>query len=193
MKKIILSFSIILFGFLENIFAIGISDLSNAPATIKITPVLGFEQSKSVYPDNSVQWKLMYGINVSVGVPLISIEASALRSNSNKVKSSETIDDTTDMIRLGLVSKIYPIPYIGFIVRAGGQGEKRTVKVTPQNESQYVYYKNVRYSPYVGGGVSIPLAQTIALEFIGNAVFKDFPDNLEETTLDYTVGIKIAF
>jgi hypothetical protein len=193
MKKYIFLFLAIFFTLTGKVFAIDLATLSNMPVTVKVTPVFGFEQSRSVYPDNSVEWKLMYGINVSIGNPLISAEITGLKSTSNKTKLSEKIDDSSDIARLGLVSKIYLIPQFGIIIRAGGQGEKRVVKVTPQGEDEYIYYKKVHYSPYAGGGFSFPLSTNTALEFMGNAVFKDFPNNLSDTSLDYTVRVKVAF
>ena len=90
---------------------------------IGLEPVVGYERVQKLVPTAHTSDRLVYGARLTLGVPLLSVEAEYLRGTDTEAFPSNdlTTIDTDDKIKVGLRSRLALGSLLSFTLRAGGQ------------------------------------------------------------------------
>lgn len=162
-----------------------------APFRLGLEPIIGYEQVQVFLPTASTAQRLVYGGRLTLGVPLLALEAEYTRSSSSKTVGSDSYSDLADRAKVGLRSSIRLFRAFYFTLRGGAQAELRkytsTVSgVTSTNNGALTFL------PYAGAGFKIALAPRIAFTVEAVGIFRAFPD-FSQIDLQTVAGLNIAF
>lgn len=176
---------ILLLGlFSENAFAL---------ISMNIEPIVGYERVQKLVPDKHTVDRLHYGARISLGIPLISAEATYIRSNDTEEFPSDnlTVKDTTDKVQLGLRGSFQLIGVVRLSARAGGQASQNVHEEILAGVSTKVT-ETIKVHPYAGAGLMIQLGRLFIFKSDVTTVFTKFPDmNYNEYQL--TAGFAVKF
>lgn len=161
---------------------------------LDVSPIVGYDREQKLVPTAHTSDHVVYGARVTLGVPLMSLEAEYRtgRDNESFPESDLETTDTIQKAKLGLRSRLRLSNMLSFIARGGVQGKtSRHVEesggATTVDETIPLVYK-----PYAGAGLRIGLSSKIAFTAEVVAVFNKFPDmnqNEYETTAGITVHL----
>lgn len=166
---------------------------SRAVVSTGVEPIIGYERVQKLIPTPHTTERLVYGVRVTVGLPLISAEAEVTRATDTESfpTINQTIKDTEDKARVGARSTFRLGGMISLIARAGAQAklvkhEFNTAGVTG------VVVDPIKYNPYAGAGFKFKMSRQIALTADITVVFRDFP-NMNQNDYMTTAGFVVSF
>lgn len=169
------------------------SSASFALISMNVEPIVGYERVQKLVPDRHYKDRVHYGLRVSLGVPLLSVEAAYLRSNDTEefTDLGLTIKDTTDKAQLGLRSSFKFHGIVRLTARAGGQA-KLNVHEEIRNGVATKDIETLKVDPYAGAGFIFQLGKLFQFRSDLTVVFTKFPDmNYNEYQL--TAGFAVKF
>jgi hypothetical protein len=137
---------------------------------------------------------LLYGLRLTVGIPLVSVEVEGTQSSDEENFSNPTLKtkDTAIKAKVGLRSQLRLASFLRFALRAGAQATQNTREETDANDVKSKTIEPIETKPYAGAGLRVGLSSKIALTADAVAVFREWPDmekNEYQTTVGFTVDL----
>lgn len=167
-------------------------DLSSDPA-LKVMPIIGYETVFRDFPTPHTSTRLIYGLRLSYGVPLLSGEAEYTMGNDveNYVSAPERVRNKDERLKLGLVSTYHPVQFFSLSARAGGQASRGTREITSGGVATTTT-KDLEVNPYAGAGLGFHLSSFLTLNANSTVVFRDYKSmrkNDVQNTVSLSIGI----
>ncbi len=159
---------------------------------VNVEPIVGYERSQKLVPTAHTKDRLIYGARLSIGIPLLAVEATYTRGTDTEEfpgQALSSIKDTDDKLKVGLRSSVR-MSRIFSIQGRGGVQAKRNIHEETLNGVSTKTTHPIVYDPYAGLGLSMGLARNLTLTGGMTVVFNEFPKmnkNEYETTLGFSV------
>jgi hypothetical protein len=157
-----------------------LSDAAHAAVmglTTSVEPIIGYERVQKFLPTQHTHERLVYGLRVVAGLPLISAEGEYTRATDSEdfvSPTAMTIKDTDDRARVGARSTFKLTGFLSLFVRAGAQASMSRHDVTTSGTT-VTTIDPISYLPYAGAGLRIGLGSKISLNADMTTVFHSFP------------------
>ncbi len=170
-----------------------LSNLSHALISMNIEPIVGYERVQKLIPERHTKDRLVYGARLSLGIPLVSVEASYLRANDTEdfTDLGLSIKDTTDKAQLGLRSSIKLLGVLRASARAGGQASLNVHEETLNGVTRKDI-ETLKVHPYAGAGLIFQLGKLFQFRADLTTVFVEFP-NFNNNEYQLTAGFAVKF
>ena len=164
---------------------------SAAPLSLGVEPIIGYERVQKLQPTAHSKNRLIYGVRLTWGMPLLALEAQVTRSDDteNYLEQNLAIHDVDDKAKLGLRSSVYLSNFVTATARGGVQASRNTHTETLNGEVTKTVDK-IRYNPYAGAQLGVRLARSFELTGGVTAIFKEFP-KMEKNEYETTLGFRI--
>lgn len=188
MKKILLTIFVILAA--QTLWA---QSSRQQKFKVDVEPVFGVETVYRSYPESHTATQMNYGMRVTLGVPLLSLEAEYLQSKDTKDRDTapERIEFKEEKMKLGLRSQYNISSHLTATIRAGAQVRKREREES--NGGVITTLKEPdKTSPYAGAQIGFRMGANLSLHLGSTVVFndlKDFSKNDIQNTISFRVGI----
>ncbi len=172
MKKIILATIISLFIHLPLFAARGQFTLG----LLKVEPTVTAERDQRFYPTAHSKDKLLYGVRILFGPPLLSIEGEYLMGNDVESFPDENlkIKSDSERFKLGLRSGFTVANYLSWFLRGGLQGSKRkTERINTLDQTSTSQESAFYVDPYLGTGFRFHLLSNVSASGDITAIFTD--------------------
>lgn len=156
-----------------------------------VEPLYGYETIYRNTPTPHTQTRAMYGLRLTLGVDLLSLEAEYAKASDteNYAAAPEKVYTEDENYKLGIRSTYRFNQYFFFLGRMGAQAtkgfeESTSSGVTTREE------KELKYNPYAGAQLGIRFG-VFSLSAGSTVIFKDYNDfskNDFQNTLTFGVG-----
>jgi len=170
-----------------------ISHAANLPFKVGVEPIIGYERTQKLVPTPHTKDRLIYGVRLTAGIPLVAAEAEATRGTDTESFPTQDLStsDQADKVKVGLRSSLKMSSMFNFNLRAGAQAkrnthEETTAGITTQTITPF------EYKPYAGAGFSARLNAKSEFTAGLTVVFHDFP-SLSQSEYETTAGFRVAF
>lgn len=160
--------------------------------TVTVEPVVGYERVTKTQPILYTKDRMLYGIRMIAGIPLVSAEGEythASDTGSFPTLGTDT-SDTQDRIKLGIRST-YRMGLLSVFVRGGGQATRNTYSETVASVTTTTV-SPVKYWPYLGGGLRFHMSRNLALTGDIVTIFRNFP-NMNDNDYQVTAGLTLSY
>ena len=156
-----------------------------------IEPVVGYERVEKIFPDRHFVSRFFYGVLVTGGIPLASLEAEYTRGRDDERFPDLGITqvDDLDRLKLGVRSRFDLTNFLWLVGRGGVQATKLKTTRTEGGVTTATSFP-ITYDPYAGAALQVRLASTVRGEVGVTAVFKDFP-RMEHNDYQVHAGFSI--
>lgn len=171
----------------------GISAHAKMIFQTSVEPLFGYERVQKTSPAPDSTDRLVYGGRVSVGYPLVSLEAEYTRASDSVEFPSLgiTTRDAADKAKLGVRSTLEVAKRVGLVGRAGAQMTRNVHEEVVGGVSTRTE-EPLRYNPYGGAGVRVHLGGQLSVAGDVVVVFTDLP-NMTKNEYQTTLGFAVHF
>ena len=161
-------------------------------AGYQIEPIYGYETVFRDYPSNHLTTHMLYGLRLTAGVDLLSVEAEYTKSSDTEDYSTapEKIKTDDENYKLGINSTYRFNTYFFMSGRAGAQATKETRTET----SGGVDSKDeepMKYNPYAGASLGVKLGP-LSLNLTSTVIFRD-ATNMSKNNYQNTFSVGIGY
>jgi len=159
---------------------------------LDLEPVIGYERVQKFRPVEQTVDRMIYGLRILIGVPLIKLEIEGTRGQDTATFTSPelTTKDLSDKVKIGLRSGLRLGRLLTLSGRGGVQAEQNTHTETAAGVAT-ITKDPVVPKPYAGAGLKVKLNPKISLSGDVVAVFKQWPD-MDKNEYQTTLGINVA-
>lgn len=156
-----------------------------------ISPLYGYETVYRNSPSPHITTTSLYGLRVTAGVDLLSLEAEYSKGTDNETFSTapEQVKYEDENYKLGLLSTYRMGKYLSASARAGAQATK-TKETSTSSGVATVKDDPIRYNPYGGAQISLNFG-VFSVNASSTVVFRDMNNmskNDYQNTLSFGVG-----
>lgn len=164
---------------------------AHAKLGVELNPIVGYERVQKLYPTRHTIERLTYGALLTVGIPLISLEAEYLRADDTEVilSPASTIHDISDRAKVGGRSRIKLIGFLSAWGRLGVQANRKIHELTVSGVTTRTE-DPVEWDPYAGAGLYAQMTSAFAFNAGVTAIFTDWP-NMNHNQYELTAGFVI--
>lgn len=158
-----------------------------------ITPVVGYERVQKVLPTPHTNDRLTYGLRMTAGVPLLSLEVEATRGQDTEIFTNPdmTVKDTTDKVKVG-ARFTFDLGRLLAIGARGGVQAKRTKSEITLSGTTTTTTSPITYKPYGGGTLRAMVSNNTSIDGSVTVIFNDFPD-MKQNEYEATLGFTLRF
>ncbi|MBS1985844.1 MAG: hypothetical protein JST16_16920 [Bdellovibrionales bacterium] len=160
-------------------------------AGVDLTPIIGYERVQKLVPDPHSTDRLTYGARLTLGVPLLAIEAEYTQGRDTETFTSQdlVITDTAQKARVGLRSGLGG-SLLRIIGRGGVQAKQNHHVEAVGGTTTVDKHEPVSYKPYAGAGLRMGLSARMSVSVEVVAVFNKWPD-MKKNDYETTAGLNI--
>ena len=156
----------------------------------KIEPLYGIETVFRDYPTAHLQTRVMYGIRLSLGVDLLSLETEYTKASDTEDYSTAPEKVKTDDERLKLgVSSTYRMDYFHLTGRAGAQATQTTRESTSGGVVT-TDKRPIQYNPYAGASIGVNFGPA-SINLSSTVIFRD--NDWEKSDFQNTISAGIGY
>ncbi|UYL09312.1 hypothetical protein B9G69_001840 [Bdellovibrio sp. SKB1291214] len=175
---------------------IGVNSANAASFTLtkgsgyKVEPLYGIETVYRDYPTPHMQTRSMYGLRMSLGVDLLSLEAEYTKASDTEDYSTapEKVKTDDERLKLGL-SSTYRVDFFHMTGRAGAQATK-SVRETTSGGIVTKDERPIQYNPYAGASIGVNFGPA-SINLSSTVVFRD--NDWEKSDFQNTISAGIGF
>lgn len=156
----------------------------------KVEPLYGIETVFRDYPTPHLQTRSMYGLRLSLGVDLLSVETEYTKASDTEDYSTAPEKVKTDDERLKLgISSTYRVDFFHLTGRAGAQATK-TVRETTSGGVVTKDDRPIAYNPYAGASIGLNFGPA-SINLSSTVVFRD--NDWEKSDFQNTISAGVGF
>ncbi|WP_413560856.1 hypothetical protein [Bdellovibrio sp. HCB209] len=156
----------------------------------KIEPIYGIETVFRDYPTPHLQTRSMYGLRLSLGVDLFSVETEYTKATDTEDFSTapEKIKTDDERLKLGF-SSTYRMEYFHLTGRAGAQATQTTREETSAGVVT-TDKRPIKYNPYAGASVGVNFGR-LSINLSSTVIFRD--NDWEKSDFQNTISAGVGF
>lgn len=161
-------------------------------AGYQIEPIYGYETVFRDYPNDHLTTHMLYGLRLTAGVDLLSVEAEYTKSSDTEDYSTapEKIKTDDENYKLGITSTYRFNNYFFMSGRAGAQATHETRTETNSGVDSKTD-EPMKYNPYAGASVGVKLGP-LSLNLNSTVIFKD-ATNMSKNNYQNTFSVGIGY
>lgn len=160
---------------------------------LSVEPIVGYERVQALLPEPHTKDRLIYGLRVSFGPPILSIEAEATQGSDTESFPSDNLEVKESVTNgmVGLKSSIFNGQFLRWYIRAGGHARKTKIETTLLSVTT-TEEPDLKISPYAGTGLTFRFGSMFTLNAGITAIFTGEPNGSDreyQTTLGFSIRI----
>ncbi|QDK45000.1 hypothetical protein DOM22_07390 [Bdellovibrio sp. ZAP7] len=156
----------------------------------RIEPVYGIETVYRDYPTAHLQTRSMYGLRLSLGVDLLSLETEYSKASDTEDYSTAPEKVKTDDERLKLgVSSTYRVEWFHMTGRAGAQATQ-TIRESTSGGVMTTDKRPIQYNPYAGASIGVNFGP-VSINLSSTVVFRD--NDWDKSDVQNTISAGVGF
>lgn len=156
----------------------------------KIEPIYGIETVFRDYPTPHLQTRSMYGLRLSLGVDLLSLETEYTKASDTEDFSTapEKVKTDDERLKLGL-SSTYRVNWFHLTGRAGAQATQ-TTRETTSSGVVTTDKRPIQYNPYAGASMGVSFGP-VSVNLSSTVIFRD--NDWEKSDFQNTISAGVGF